>query len=181
MSFQQKFDALIGREGGYSNDPKDSGGETMWGITARVARAYGYDAPMHEMSRLTAVAIYRQKFWERQHLDEIDALSPAVADELLDSSVNCGEGNAGAWLQRSLNVLNQEGALYADIKADGSIGPVTVAALKEYLARRGKEGERVMLRALNSLQGAYYIGLAEARSKDERFVYGWFNNRVEIA
>ena len=38
-SFDDAFDLLIGNEGGYVNNPADPGGETMFGITARVARA----------------------------------------------------------------------------------------------------------------------------------------------
>jgi len=38
----------------------------------------------------------------------------------------------------------------------------------------------VLCRALNCLQGAYYIELAERREKDERFVYGWLKNRVVL-
>jgi len=35
-----------------------------------------------------------------------------------------------------------------------------------------------MVLALNCLQGAFYVELAEKREKDERFVYGWLLNRV---
>ena len=33
---------IIGVEGGYVNDPSDSGGETNFGITVAVARQFGY-------------------------------------------------------------------------------------------------------------------------------------------
>ena len=59
-SFDDAFDALIGNEGGYSNNPKDPGGETMWGITARVARAAGYTGPMRDLPRDTAKAPFRR-------------------------------------------------------------------------------------------------------------------------
>ena len=36
------IDALIEREGAYSDHPADRGGPTRWGITEQVARAYGY-------------------------------------------------------------------------------------------------------------------------------------------
>ena len=49
-----------------------------------------------------------------------------------------------------------------------------------YLQRRGKEGELVMLTALNCQQGMRYIELCEARERNEEFVYGWFKNRVVI-
>lgn len=40
-NFEDAFRALIGSEGGYSFNPHDPGGETMWGVTARVARSAG--------------------------------------------------------------------------------------------------------------------------------------------
>ncbi|CAB3777666.1 hypothetical protein LMG28614_00434 [Paraburkholderia ultramafica] len=42
-SFEDAFKALIGNEGGYCFNPADPGGETMWGVTARVARSQGYN------------------------------------------------------------------------------------------------------------------------------------------
>ena len=42
LTFQQIFDRVIGHEGGYANDPRDTGGETNWGITKRTARENGY-------------------------------------------------------------------------------------------------------------------------------------------
>ena len=43
LSFDLAFTTLVSNnEGGYSSNPKDPGGETMYGITLRVARANGY-------------------------------------------------------------------------------------------------------------------------------------------
>lgn len=36
------IDEIIRVEGGYVNDPADSGGETNFGVTVAVARAHGY-------------------------------------------------------------------------------------------------------------------------------------------
>ena len=58
------------------------------------------------------------------------------------------------------------------------IGSRTLAALKTYIYIRKEVGCTVLHRALNALQGAFYISLVERRQKDERFVYGWFANRV---
>lgn len=174
------IEAVLGHEGGYVNDVADSGGETNWGITIGVARAYGYMAPMRAMTREQAKAIYLAKFWHSQRLDQVAALSYPVAFEIFDTGVNQGEVTGAKYFQRALNALNQESALYPDTSVDGRIGAVTVAAFAEYMKRRGAAGEKVMLRALNCLQGAFYIGLAEQRSKDERFVFGWISNRVAI-
>jgi len=58
------------------------------------------------------------------------------------------------------------------------VGPLTVHALKSYMDKRHFDGEMVLLKALNALQGAYYIELAEKRPKDEAFEFGWLKNRV---
>ena len=58
MNFDEAFDRLLGHEGGYVNDPRDPGGETMWGITKRVALVNGYTGPMREMTQAQAKAIY---------------------------------------------------------------------------------------------------------------------------
>ena len=84
------------------------------------------------------------------------------------------------WFQRWLSVFNTQGILYPDLIADGVIGPRTISALKSYLARRGDEGEIVLLRALNCSQGQRYLELAEQRPPNESFVYGWMRERVSL-
>ncbi|MEJ1436563.1 MAG: glycosyl hydrolase 108 family protein [Candidatus Sedimenticola sp. (ex Thyasira tokunagai)] len=172
------INGIIEREGGYSNRRDDSGGETMYGITIAVARDYGYTGPMAELPIELARQILTDRYWHALQLDHIEALSPAITEELVDTGVNCGTGVAAKFLQRSLNALNQLGKLYPDIPTDGAIGPLTLAALRAYLQHRGGTGATVMHRMLNSLQGARYVRLAEKREKDEAFVYGWFRERV---
>ena len=178
MSFDKAFEKVVGIEGKYSNDPNDSGGETMYGITVQVARANGYMGAMKEMPLSTAKHIYKRQYWDVLRFDEIDPVSPAIADELFDTGVNCGVAVAATFLQRTLNVLNRQQADFPDLKVDGVLGPVSTMTLRTYLAKRAKDGEKVVLRALNSLQGARYIELAERREKDETFVNGWLINRV---
>ena len=64
MSIDSLIDGVIGREGRYSNNPADRGGETMWGITAAVARANGYAGAMRDMPRETAKDIYHRRYVE---------------------------------------------------------------------------------------------------------------------
>lgn len=173
------IEEIVKVEGGYVNDPNDSGGETNWGVTVAVARAFGYTGSMRSMTKDQACDIYKARYWDPLRLTEIWALAPALAAELLDTGVNQGVDRAGTFLQRALNALNKQGSLYPDVTVDGRVGPMTVAALREYLQRRvGQDGVTVLLRALNSLQGAFYIELAERRQKDEDYVFGWLRNRV---
>ncbi|MCP1173804.1 glycoside hydrolase family 108 protein [Ralstonia chuxiongensis] len=113
-SFDDAFDSLIGNEGGYSNHPQDPGGETMWGVTARVARAYGYTGPMRDLPRDTAKDIAKKLYWDPLHLDQFD---PRVAFQIFDANYNGGHP-----------VLWMQGASGANV--DGLIGPNTIAAVQ---------------------------------------------------
>lgn len=171
------IEAVLEVEGGYVNDPEDSGGETNFGITVARARASGYVGAMRDMSRQTAFGIYTVEYWDAVQADDLLALSHAVAEEVVDTGINCGTGRAGRFLQRALNVFNKRAKLYPDLKVDGNIGPATINALRGYLAVRDED---TLIKALNCLQGAKYIELAERREKDERFVYGWLKQRVVL-
>jgi lysozyme family protein len=178
VTTDQIIDGVIGREGRYSNDPHDTGGETMWGITVGVARKNGYDGSMRDMPREFAVTIYRKRYIEEPGFADIAKRSERIAEELVDTGVNMGPAVAAMFLQRALNALNRGGSDYPDILVDGDIGHGTLSALQCYLKLRRDGGEDVMLKALNALQGERYIDLAEKRTANENFLFGWLRTRV---
>ena len=106
--------------------------------------------------------------------------SPSIAEELFDTGVNTHPTTAVRMLQRALSWFNKRGEHYPDLVDDGVLGPATLKALDAYLKLRKSQGELVLLRALNSLQGVRYGELSERRQKDEDFVYGWYLHRVVI-
>lgn len=177
-AFDRLIGGVLGREGGYVNHPNDPGGETNWGVTVGVARANGYQGKMRDMTRDQAVAIYRRRYWTGPGYDAICAISEPIAEELFDTGINMGPAIASQMLQRVLNGLNRRGADYADLKVDGEAGAATRAALKALIAKRGAEAVTVVLRGLNSLQGARYIEIAEGRPASEDFLFGWLRTRV---
>lgn len=174
------IEVTVGKEGGYVNNPKDSGGETMWGVTARVARKHGYEGPMKDLPRTLAVMIYKQEYFIDPGFADVFAISQSIGSELFDSGVLMGPGIPARWFQRCLNILNKEQSLYKDIKVDGDIGAQTLIAFSAFLKHRGNQGELVLLRALNCFQGVRALELAEKREKDETFVFGWLLHRVVI-
>lgn len=178
MTIEKLIDNVIAIEGDYSNHPADRGGPTRWGVTEAVARAHGYRDDMQHFPRSEAAAIYKRKYWQRPKFDEINKHAPKLAEELFDTGINMGVGIATGFLQRALNVLNRNGRDYSDIKVDRQIGSQTLRALKAYLNKRGSNGEAVILKAVESLQGARYIKLAEKRRANEAFLYGWLANRI---
>jgi lysozyme family protein len=172
------IDGVIDREGDYVDHPSDRGGPTRWGVTEAVARAFGYDGPMHELPQDTARAIYRRRYWDEPGFGKIAKVSEAIADELFDTGVNMGTGKPAEFLQRALNSLNSRGKLFPDLTVDGRIGSMTVAALEKQIARRGRDGELVVLRLLNAQQAVRYMDIAENRESQEDFMYGWIRTRV---
>lgn len=114
MNFDQAFTKLLGHEGGYSNHPNDPGGETMWGITVKVARENLYAGEMRDMPQMVAKAIYKARYWDKVHAD---SLPVQVRFSVFDMAVNSGVSAAIKILQRSLSV-----------KDDGIIGPKTLDA-----------------------------------------------------
>lgn len=122
MDFATALDRTLGHEGGYSNDPQDPGGETMWGITARVARADGYTGAMRDLPRDTAAEIYRKRFWGPAGCE---AVPDALRADLFDTAVNAGVKQAIKLLQRAVRVAD-----------DGVLGPVTLQAISTVPAAR---------------------------------------------
>lgn len=180
MSIQSIIEGVIGREGRYSNNPADAGGETMWGVTVATARRHGYNGPMRDMPRDTASKIYLSEYVTDPGFHKIAALDAEIAEELVDSGVNCGPGRPGPWLQRTLNLLNRQTKHFPDLVVDGVLGNATQSALMTVLKQRGDKGRRVIMKALNCLQGAYYIEITERREANEEFLFGWLDNRVEV-
>jgi lysozyme family protein len=179
-AIDQLLTELIGREGGYVNNPADRGGATMYGITEAVARANGYDGAMNQLPIEKARAIYRAIYWERPHFDLVAARAPRIAEKLFDIGVNMGPAVAATFFQRALTALNRGASDYPDLVPDGRLGNVTLSGLDAFLRLRGREtGQTVLLHALDALQGERYIRLAETNPKQETFLYGWLANRIE--
>ena len=174
------IEGVVGREGRYSNNPDDLGGETMWGVTAKVARKHDYTGPMKDMPREVAVRIFIMEYVNEPGYNKVMTVSERIAEEMVDSGINIGTSFPGVWLQRTLNAMNNKGAHWPDIEADGKIGPATISVLKAMLAKRGKDGETVVWRTLNCLQGARYLEITEKREANETFFYGWMLNRVGV-
>ncbi len=175
VNFETIMKRLLNIEGEFSDHPSDSGGKTRWGITKAVARANGYTGKMQDLPIETAMHIYRTQYWDLMRLDDMHY---SVAYEMMDIGINMGISRAGRFFQCTLNVFNQKGKWYSDIVEDGIIGPMTIAAMRRYVQKRGGEGIKVLAAALNAVQGSEYIDLAATYEKNEDFVYGWLLQRV---
>lgn len=185
---------VIGNEGPYDNDPKDPGGETIFGITRKYSGSWiGWkcfdqwklvhpEATREEIVGFVkgdgSMQIYIRDFYICGPWASIrgnDMKDQAVAEELFDSGINCGMVTAIKWLQRALNIFNRGGKDYPDMEVDGNLGNQTLEALNNLIARRGNS---LILKALNAEQGMHYLTIAEKNPALEDFEAGWWTNRI---
>ena len=114
-AFDTIFERLMLHEGGYVNHKNDPGGETMWGVTKRVAQAHGYHGDMRKLPKSLAKQITENSYYKAVKGDQLDRL---IAWQLTDAAYNHGNRQAVKFLQRAVGV-----------SADGLIGPRTLAAV----------------------------------------------------
>ena len=117
MNFEQAFELLIKHEGGFSNNPDDKGGATMYGVTEAVARQNGYTGPMKDLTLEYAKVLYRKMYWDAVRADELPA---EVRFTVFDAAVNSGVNRAIKWLQQAVNETQ-----------DGVIGSMTLRAVRQ--------------------------------------------------
>lgn len=150
MSFDEAFEIVLAEEGGYVNDPKDSGGETNMGISKRAFP----DVDIKSLTKETVKPFYR-KYW--------DAVSGDLLPDELRLPVFDFGFNAGA--KTSIRTLQRT----AGVKDDGVVGKVTLQAIKSVSAME-----------FHKARIDYYIRLANKRKKDQRFLKGWIARSLRI-
>ena len=134
MNFDIAFDRLLGHEGGYSDDPKDPGGETNWGVSKR---AYP-NVDIKGLTKQGAMQIYLKDYWE-----PLGPAHPAVKFQVFDFAVNGGLMTGLRKLQSAIGVAD-----------DGHWGPHSAEALA------AMEVNDVLLR-FNKERLRYYTSLRQ--------------------
>lgn len=153
-------------EGGFVDDPFDKGGATNKGITIGTFTAYrksiGRTASVEELKNISDTewaAIFKTLYWDRWRAGEIN--NQSVADILVD-----WVWASGAWgikiPQRVLGVVQ-----------DGSVGPVTLAAVNAADAYRFFE-------QLKAERIRYVDGIIARDPSQKRYEKGWKNRINDI-
>lgn len=177
------LDKAINVEGGYVDNPSDSGGPTKYGVTLATATKYRnylttqfkWDGDMRHLTVPMALYVYDQDEWEPMGLDGVMKQSPLLADLLFEAGINFGHEVVAKWFQTCLNVLNNEEQYTKDILVDGDVGPKTISALQDILNSRPRDGMKNLLFMISAQASAYYVTLAVKYPKNEVFESGWEN------
>ena len=171
------YEKLIKFEGGYSNDPKDSGGETYKGITRKNypnnpiwdaidAHKNEYNfMPWLETSEALEKEVYNFyfKMYKENNIDKLHDFN--LKEKLFSSIVNMGKVKASVILQQSFNILKNSKIL----DEDGIIG---TDSIKKINSLKGKAKEDLMMFYKAELY-VFYRTLSINRPKDKRFLKGW--------
>lgn len=167
--FDDAYKFTMGAEGGYSNDPDDRGGETIFGIARKFnpdwegwevvdsikhrpsfAKMLMQDVELIELAH----KFYKANYWDTADCDEY---AKEVAAVVFDCAVNHGVGRAKKMLQEA-----------AGVTADGIIGPVTKSQIKLY---NGKTLAGNML----SVRARFFKQIVEKNPSQQKFLNGWLN------
>ena len=147
---------VLENEGGWSNDPDDHGGATMYGITYARARQYGYD--VRELTLDQAKLIYRAEYFE-----PVAWITNArVCAKAMDVLVNCGVYGGAKILQRAARGI---------VVIDGIIGPETRAAL---LAMDPEDA----IERISQEVAAHYVNICRRNPSQMTFLLGWIRRAI---
>lgn len=167
---------------GFANDPADSGGATMVGITIKTFRKYRKmmhkpSPTVEELKNITYgewSRILKVLFWDKMKADEIGNQSIA------NLCVNSVWGSGAGYIRTIQSVLG--------VKADGIVGPVTLgkincwnpqsALFDKLWSRRKKFFEDIVAHSVSEYE--LKIGRKATESEKlintkKRFLKGWMN------
>ncbi|VVA47009.1 putative Peptidoglycan domain protein [Serratia ficaria] len=169
-AFNHAIAFVLGKEGGYANDPTDRGGETKFGISdKRDGIADGMtdvdgdgkpDTRIKELTLEQSGQIYFRDYWYPSYCPNWpDGISLIVFDAAVQHGV-----------KKAISLLQDA----AGVTADGIVGAKTRAAvlsadpewlLTRYLLRRAR----------------YYAEIMKANPSQTKYLNGWFNRLDSVA
>ncbi len=172
MATFEKAQALVGlSEGGYQNDPRDSGNfyngvlvGTNWGISAPTLATYLGRTPtaqdMRGLTKTAAESILKMSYWTKNNLEQIK--NQSVANLLYDGVVNHGSNGMRMIASKALSNLGASFDYYLIFTPDGI----------KYLNRLNPKG---LFYALKKARADKYRSLGKPH-----YLNGWLNRLDRI-
>ena len=166
--FETSLQKILAHEGGYVNDPDDSGGETYKGIARAIHSKWdgwvqvdqhktqsGFPASLEKDNELQdeVSRFYQLNFWDVLRADDMQ--NQLVADSIFDFAVNAGVRTSASLAQ-----------LVVEAEPDGVIGPATITKLNAFDPDH-------FLAAFTVAKIARYISIVRKRPESRKYFYGW--------
>ncbi len=177
--FNYAVAVVLEHEGGLTDNPKDPGGITNFGITLPFLKDNGIDIngngiintdTIKKLTKNQAIEIYYKYFWLRYNYPRLNSVE--IPTKILDMSVNMGAGEAHKILQRSLNDLVYKPAWYNNdafhqlLTIDGVLGLKTISMANNCDHEKLHEQLRIN-------QKQFYENLVNDKPLLQTFLDGW--------
>ncbi len=150
-------------EGGFVNDPRDTGGATMCGVTLNTFRQFfGEDKTEQDLMRMTPEqwrAIMKGGFWDKCWADQLK--NQSVAEIIVDWCINSGMG----MLKRVQEIVGT--------KADGIMGPKTLRAIN-------CADQKTLHAKVKVARTRKYLKIIETSPSKVCFIEGWLNRLADF-
>lgn len=171
-------ESITGRnEGGYANNPSDTGGETFAGIARNhwpkwegwrridaiknksggMAKVINAFAKEDKSLQLSISSFYKLNFWDAMKLDFVN--NQQLANSVYDFGVNSGTGRSAKFLQQAVNNVCGVGLV-----VDGQIGNKTIAEVNKHDAES-------IYNVFNKLREEFYRSIA--KGSQAQFLKSW--------
>lgn len=175
---------ILDREGSvFTDHPNDW--PTKYGIRQLSADRAGYRGSIKDLTAEVAACIWTSLFWFGPNLHMVGAISPLIAETVVDTSGPAGLKVGISHLQQALTSYNMKDNvsdtnIYGpDLQFDGLIGGKTLKQLEMFLKhRRNKNGAKILATRLNCMQDSHYTQLAIRKPGKRDFSFGWSRARV---
>ena len=174
-NFNLSLNCTLSKEGKYSNDPSDNGGETYkgiarkshadwagWTIIDKCKTAPDFPKSLEKSAELQELVfnLYHHDYWLPLKADQIRMQT--VADSIFDFAVNAGVKTSIEIVQKML-----------DIKVDGLVGTVTLSHINT-------SDEKHFLSSLTVNKLKYYMDTIRRRPTNRKFLLGWLSRSLSF-
>lgn len=184
--FDHVVEKLIEIEGGFCNNPSDSGGATKFGISNRfLSIVCSEDKNMlakfdknqdgfidkediKNISKEDACYLYKVFFWDKYkfHLLPICSLTQKVFETCVNTGVVAAIKSLQSAINKQLDLKNK-------LSVDGIIGEKTAIAMNSLLCK-----EREIMQDFIQISIAHYRGIVKKIPKNATFLNGWINRLI---
>lgn len=185
VDFKKALHKTLIAEGSFTNDPDDTGGQTIFGIARnkhplwdgwklfdKILKMHNLLSKINDKSkweRITKICknnssflklvenFYRIKFWDKLRCD--DFLTQEIAESTFDYGVNAGQKTSAKALQTVVGA-----------GVDGMIGPKSIGALNKYNIENSTIDFHIKFFLVKVRR---YYRITKRRSKNRKYIFGW--------
>lgn len=176
---------ILKKEGPYSNDSNDLGGETVYGVTRKysgdseiwpIVDRYKEkfsgnelaDAISKDVTIVTVVTLIYSHLWNDYNLNKYPI---EFSHCLFDMMIHLGKQPSIKMLQKTLNSLNYNDKFGEDLPITGNFGNMTKARINQIF--KDSKNIKIVIRLLFAQKYCHYLDLVNNKKSQRKFIRGW--------